>query len=239
MVTSFSRGYGGSGHGLPAARAPGGWRRLAGAGFALGLLVAMVVAGHVARNWLGVQIDDPLTGVDNDWLDRLAVMALGAYILVMAAPFVPGIEIGLGLLMVFGAKIAAVVYLCTVASLCLSFTIGRFIPESALAAALSGLGLHRAGRLIARFEHLDARERWRVLLTSAPRWVHPLLSRYRYLVILVVFNLPGNIVIGGGGGIAMMMGMSRLFPALVFIPLIALAVLPVPLACLLLGFPAG
>lgn len=239
MATGFSRKNGGPGPGLPAVPISGGRRRLAGAGLSLGLLVAIVVAGHLARNWLGVQIDDSLTAVDNDWLGRLAVMALGAYILVMAAPFVPGIEIGLGLLMVFGAKIAPVVYLCTVASLCLSFTIGRFIPDSALAAALNGLGLHGAGRLMARFEHLDARARWRVLLTNAPRWLHPLLSRYRYLVILVVFNLPGNIVVGGGGGIAMMMGMSRLFPAPVFIPLIALAVLPVPLACLLLGFPAG
>lgn len=239
MATSFSGKHGGPGPGRPAAPASGGRRRLADIGFSLGVLAAMVVAGHVARNWLGVQIDDSLTAVDDGWFGSLLVLALAGYILIMAAPFVPGIEIGLGLLMVFGSRIAPVVYLCTVGSLCLSFTIGRLIPESALAAALSGLGLHRAGRLMARFRHLDAGERWRVLLTSAPRWLHPLLSRYRYLVILVVFNLPGNIVVGGGGGIAMMMGMSRLVPPPVFIPLVALAVLPVPLACLLLGFPTG
>lgn len=241
MATSCSRGRGGAGPWLDPGTAPPfvGRRRLAGAAFALGLITAMVVAGYAARSWIGVHVDGAVIAGDNDIVSRLAVLAVGAYILIMAAPFVPGIEIGLGLLMVFGSKIAAVVYLCTVASLGLSFAIGRLIPESALAGLLSGLHLHKASRLVARFECLNTDERWRVLLTRTPRRLHPLLSRYRYLVILIVFNLPGNIVLGGGGGIAMMMGMSRLFPAPVFLPLVALAVLPVPLACLLLGFPSG
>lgn len=237
MATSCSGEHGGAGPrlGLRAAPSVGGRRRLADAAFALGLLAAMVVAGHVAGSWIGVHVDGSLIAGDNDFLSRLAVLALGAYIVIMAAPFVPGIEIGLGLLMVFGAKIAAVVYLCTVASLGLSFAIGRFIPESALAALLNGLRLHRASRLITRFERLNVDQRWRLLLTNAPRRLQPVLSRYRYLVILIAFNLPGNIVLGGGGGIAMLMGMSRLFPAPVFISLAALAVLPVPLTYLVLA----
>jgi hypothetical protein len=51
----------------------------------------------------------------------------------------------------------------------------------------------------------------------------------------VAINLPGNIVIGGGGGIALMAGLSRLFSPSGFVVTVAIATLPIPLAWLIFG----
>jgi len=48
-------------------------------------------------------------------------------------------------------------------------------------------------------------------------------------------NLPGNILIGGGGGISLIAGASRLFSLPGFLTTIALAVSPLPLAILFFG----
>ncbi|MGA6994478.1 MAG: hypothetical protein WBX50_11355, partial [Candidatus Deferrimicrobiaceae bacterium] len=61
----------------------------------------------------------------------------------------------------------------------------------------------------------------------------PFLLRQRYLVIGVLFNLPGNALIGGGGGIGLIAGMSRLFPFPKYLLLICLAITPGPIIFLL------
>ncbi|MGA1369426.1 MAG: hypothetical protein ACO394_13000, partial [Blastocatellia bacterium] len=45
------------------------------------------------------------------------------------------------------------------------------------------------------------------------------------VVLAVALNMPGNAMIGGGGGIAMLAGMSGLFALPVFVMVIAIAVL--------------
>jgi hypothetical protein len=52
-------------------------------------------------------------------------------------------------------------------------------------------------------------------------------------VLAVLFNLPGNTIIGDGGGIALIAGMSRLFPFPKFVFLVCVAITPVPLLFLL------
>ena len=47
--------------------------------------------------------------------------------------------------------------------------------------------------------------------------------------LAVLFNVPGNTIIGGGGGIGLIAGMSRLFPFPKFVLLVCLAITPVPL----------
>jgi hypothetical protein len=59
--------------------------------------------------------------------------------------------------------------------------------------------------------------------------------RYRYVALALAVNTPGNSVIGGGGGIMMIAGLSGLFtPAATFLT-VAVAVSPVPLAMMFLG----
>jgi hypothetical protein len=50
-----------------------------------------------------------------------------------------------------------------------------------------------------------------------------------------LFNLPGNAALGGGGGIAMMSGFSRLFTFGGFVTAVAVAIAPVPLVILITG----
>jgi len=76
-------------------------------------------------------------------------------------------------------------------------------------------------------------QRLRFLLQSAPSRIVPFLLRHRYLIIAILFNLPGNAVIGGGGGIGVIAGMSRLFPFPKYVFLVCVAITPGPLFFLL------
>lgn len=57
----------------------------------------------------------------------------------------------------------------------------------------------------------------------------PRLLRHRYLALAVALNLPGNTLLGGGGGIALMAGLSGLYPMPAYLTTVAIAVAPVPL----------
>ena len=56
-----------------------------------------------------------------------------------------------------------------------------------------------------------------------------LLSKYRYLAIAVLFNTPGNYLIGGGGGISLACGITHRISWKWFLLTVVLAVSPVPL----------
>lgn len=151
------------------------------------------------------------------------------YIVLMALPFMPGIEVGLMLMAMLGVGGIVLVYLCTVLALSLSFLAGRLLPPRYIARALGWLKLERARKLVTELEPLSAEERFRFLAQRTPSRVVPFLLRHRYLVLAVLFNVPGNAIIGGGGGIALIAGMSRLFPPLKFVLLVCVAITPVPL----------
>jgi hypothetical protein len=51
-------------------------------------------------------------------------------------------------------------------------------------------------------------------------------------MIAIALNLPGNALIGGGGGIGLISGMSRLYPFPKYILLVSLAITPLPLLLL-------
>jgi hypothetical protein len=67
---------------------------------------------------------------------------------------------------------------------------------------------------------------------ASQRWV-TFLIRHRLLLLIVAVNVPGNSVVGGGGGIALMAGFSRLFSFPGFLFAMTVATSPVPIAFLL------
>ncbi len=156
-------------------------------------------------------------------------VSIGIYILWMALPFVPGIELGLALMIMLGPHGVVLVYLCTLASLSLSFAIGRLISLKAFARFLGWLHLHKARDLMLKLEPLDPQEKFDVLLKSAPSKIVPFLLKHRYLVIALMLNLPGNALIGGGGGIGLIAGMSRLYSFPRYLLLVSVAITPLPL----------
>ncbi len=156
-----------------------------------------------------------------------------AYILLLAIPFLPGIEVGLMLMAMLGVKGIVLVYLCTVLSLSLSFLFGRLLSPRCVASTLEWFHLTKARDLVTSLEPLDGEDRLRFLLRSAPSRIVPFLLRRRYLIVGVLFNLPGNAIIGGGGGIGLIAGMSRLFPFPKYLLLIFVAITPGPIGFIL------
>jgi len=169
----------------------------------------------------------PAHGASIRWM---IVAAIAVYAVVMAVPFVPAAEIGLGLLLLFGPQVALLVYLSTVLALMLAYLIGRAVPPDLCARALRCFGLRRAGDLVQRLAALDANTRLELLLARAPAGLIPVLLRHRYLALAVALNLPGNTLLGGGAGIALCAGICGLYPPHGFAVAIAIAVAPVPIA---------
>jgi hypothetical protein len=66
-------------------------------------------------------------------------------------------------------------------------------------------------------------------LNAAPLKIIPYLLKHRYLMLAVALNLPGNVIIGGGGGIGLIAGMSRLCPFPRYILFVSVAITPLPI----------
>jgi len=197
----------------------------------IGFIALATWGVHIIRDALDLQIRP-----DNEQQVHRAIMiGVVAYVAFLAMPFVPGAEIGIALLAGFGAAIAPLIYVCTVAAMMLAFTIGRFLPIRALERGLHVLRMRRAAALVARAALLSKDERLALLLEGQSKRVLRLALRYRYLAMAVAVNTPGNSIIGGGGGIMIIAGLSGIFTPLSTSLTVILAVSPVPLAVIFLG----
>lgn len=189
--------------------------------------------------WLSGVLHDMVARAEAGPVARgLLAAGFAAFILFSALPFVPGAEIGLGFLMVLGAQGAVAVYAGMITALSLAFAAGRFVPARWLAEVFGALGLDRARGLVSTSMEMSMDERARFIAANAPaRWV-PFLLRNRYIALALLLNLPGNVVLGGGGGIAFAAGACRLFSTSAFLVTILIAVAPVPIGFFLFG-PGG
>lgn len=191
---------------------------------------ALIVIASQVDDWVIEALGFYLSPATEPLLHQTIMLAIAVYIVLMVIPFCPGIEIGLALMMLFGAGIVPLVYGATVLALLLAFLAGRLLPAPAIIKGFDRLRMHRARDLIARLEPLDTASRLALLQgSSTRRWVRSLL-RYRYVALAIALNTPGNIVLGDGGGIAMAAGFSRLFTFRAYLLTIVIAVSPVPIA---------
>jgi len=193
------------------------------------LFVVIVVSVNIGGTWLTHQIEFQLFPRHDLMLQFMVLGSTLLYVLLMAIPFMPGIEIGLALMILLGNKGALLIYLCTVMALAISFIIGKKTPPHLIMQLLNWLHLYRASALVAQLEPLDQQQRLKYLYEKAPTKLVPFLLKHRYLAIVAILNLPGNALIGGGGGISVIAGMSKIFPFYVFILLVSVAVAPIPL----------
>lgn len=200
----------------------------------IGIVVLVVYGTLELLEWASEQSE--MANSQGVMIGILAVL-LVAYAVLIAVPFMPGIEVGVSLLMLKGASIAPLVYAATVLGLLLAFFVGRLMPYAWVHRLFADLRLRRASDMLARLEPLSRQERMDLLTTNAPKWLAPVLRSGRYVALALLLNLPGNAFIGGGGGIAFLAGFSRLFRPIVTIFAIMIAVLPVPLAVYLSGSP--
>lgn len=217
---------------LPTARAIGFRTRLVLTVLALILLI--VAANFVVRD-ITAALDLEIRPSNDDMVHRTLMTLSVVYALLTAIPFVPGVEIGLAMLATLGSLAALLVYLFTIAGLSLSFLFGRLIPLATLTRLFSELNMQRASELTRGLDSLDREARLEMLTQNAPFWGLRALVTYRYLTLAIALNLPGNFLIGGGGGIALIAGASKLYSAPTFLLTVAIAVAPVPLAVHLFG----
>jgi hypothetical protein len=166
--------------------------------------------------------------MEGRWSVRVLIGGGILYVLLLSLPFVPGVELGLLLMCVFGKEGIVFVYFATVAGLSLAFLLGRLLPKKWVEFRLQKLGFSQ--NCDNPGEEIDS------MLVQLSRnhkfgknrfW--SFLSKFRYLTIAALFNAPGNYLIGGGGGIALLCGISRRISWKWFLLTVIAAVSPVPL----------
>ena len=156
----------------------------------------------------------------------IGVLVIGGfiYILLLSLPFVPGVELGILLMCAFGKEGIVFVYFATVVGLSIAFLIGRLIPKKWIESLLTKIGFsqtsnNQSDEIVSMLDNFLRNK----------KWLRTLLLNYRYLVIGVLFNMPGIYLIGGGGGISLVCGISRNISFIWFLLTVVLAVSPVPL----------
>ncbi|MCP4399193.1 MAG: hypothetical protein GY801_18065 [bacterium] len=194
------------------------------------LMIPIAVGNYWLRGELG-EIGELLSRT-RDQLGTGGLIVGGMlYMLFLSIPFVPGVELGLLLMCLFGRAGIVFVYGCTVSGLLLAFAAGRCFSESRSIRWLKKSGIteisqNHADWMETALKHSRIGQTLHIRLGSS-------LLRYRYPVLAILFNLPGNSVLGGGGGIAMICGMSKLFQWKWFVLTVILATAPVPLLAFL------
>ena len=199
------------------------------------VLIVIVIAANMAVGWVADALNVKITPQNQAMVQNTILAAAAAYALLLAVPFVPGVEIAFILIGMFGPPVVVLVYVCTLIGLSLSFFVGKALSVKRLTKFVDDLGLTRVGELLRTLQPMSRHERVAFLVERAPNRFVPFLLRHRYIALAIALNLPGNFIIGGGGGIALVAGLSRLYSDGGFITTVAIAASPIPIAVLLFG----
>jgi hypothetical protein len=195
------------------------------------LRLAVVVVVVIGLHEVIARAEAWISASQYSWaMPGLTLAVLLIYALLIAIPFVPGVEIGLSVLALSGPSVAPMVWIATALGLSLAYMVGCKVPYRWLHRVFLDLHMTGACRLLQRFEGLPPKGRVAFLQSQLPTRFGPYVLRFRYLGLAVLINIPGNSVIGGGGGIALLAGVSGLFRVAATVLTIALATAPVPLA---------
>ena len=118
-------------------------------------------------------------------------------------------------------------YCVTIAGLSLAYLVARTVPDEILRRWMNKAGLTKAAD-----NPTDA-----IHAMVASRGIAARLGNFflahRYLTLAVCLNLSGNSVLGGGGGIAALCGLSRQFRGWRYLLTLMVATAPIPLLVLI------
>lgn len=176
-----------------------------------------------------------LMDIQADWADmlyemrekpRVIIITGLIYALCLAVPFVPGVEIGILLMVVFGRSGILMAYLATIIGLTLAFSVGLYLRSHFVDNRTLVMWRNKAQQY-----QNDADNRLSSFRFGT--WIQAHVNRnitlYPYLVTGLLFNVPGNWLIGGGGGIALVAGLSGQLRWLPFVLTVMLATSVIPL----------
>lgn len=161
------------------------------------ILMIPAAATEPVSAWLETGSDNPL----------VLIVVTAIYAILLAIPFVPAVEIGLIIMVMFGKTGALCAYLATMIGLSLAWLVGRHLVEGRQALP------ERAQQIIARVQKR---------MPGLPAGIAPVFA------LAVLLNMPGNTAVGGGGGISMLYGAGRLlsWPAFAVTAGVATAIVP-------------
>lgn len=211
------------------------WQRLLRTVLRLATIILLVVAVKTGFDAISARLALLETDAAARARTGLIVAILLGYALLLAIPFVPAIEIGIAILMIEGANAAPFVYLATVTGMTLAYIAGRYVALGWLIRLCADLRLWPVADLLCQVRDRSPQDRLAGLEKRLPDWLARQVTRYRYVMLAVLINIPGTVAIGGGGGIMLIAGISRLFQPGWTLLTIVLATLPVPLAVWVLG----
>ncbi len=202
---------------------------------AIALYSVLLAASWIFGEFL-LEISIPeLRPMNEPLIHRLVIGSLIVFILAAAIPFVPGAEIGFALLLIFGGKASPIVYFGMVGALILSFTVASFVPLPMLSKFAKWLRLKRIAEFVDELANAPPQDRASVVSGKLDNRFGDMMFKNRYVVLALLLNLPGNSVLGGGGGLAFMAGISGLYKFWAYLLSVLIAVAPFPLIFLILG----
>jgi len=211
-------------------------RRSLRVGAVLLLYLSILGLGHLAGEFFDLSlVAEPVDDARPLSLYLGLSLGLGLYMVLMALPFVPGMEVSVAILITFGPEIAPALYMATVTALTGAYAVGNRIHSELIGRFFGALGFTKAERFVGDLAPLTPDGKLQALIDRAPIRLVPFLLRHRYIAVMVALNLPGNTIIGGGGGIALLAGMSGIFRFRYYLAAVALAVTPVPVAVIVFG----
>lgn len=193
----------------------------------------LLAGGNIGSGFLVEHFQDDFAASLEAHETHILMAGIFLFGVFLAIPFVPGIEISLALLAIFGSKVVIAVYAATVLALCLSWWVGSFLSLQIIVRLFTAIGFQRAQKLATSLAPLNAEQRLERLVEHAPKRIVPVMLKHRYIAVICALNIPGNAIVGGGGGIALLAGMTGLFKFPLFFAAVSLAALPVPLFILI------
>ncbi|WP_169334432.1 hypothetical protein [Hahella ganghwensis] len=192
------------------------------------LFVCIVTALNFSGQWLVEYLNYQVWPHNPFYMDRIIKILMVLFVVFMTLPFLPAIEIGLLLLAMVDVGGVITIYCLTLLSLSLAYIAGRNIPLAMLVKLLLFFHLVKAAAILNKMSEVERSQRLSELMAQLDSRRVQFWVKHHYLLIAVLLNLPGNSLIGGGGGIAMVCGMSGVLSYGRFLLTIALAALPVP-----------
>ncbi len=193
----------------------GDWRRAV----SVILWMTLIVVGHYVAFIENMSAREFLTrtGMGEGFAGLAAIS--GLYAILLAIPFIPGIEIGLLIIALYGPWGAVAVFATTNLALQAGFLAGcvsRALP----------FGPARLARLLTADGDVADAASQGLAARLARLW--PRIGRYRYVLLGLLLNLPGNAAVGGGGGIVFLSGLSGRFAWRWYALTLLIATCPVP-----------
>jgi len=163
-----------------------------------------IIGGWLAGQWLPTIFEINISPRSEPLVHKAVMATMALFVFASALPFVPGAEIGFALIMLFGGKIALLIYFGMIMALILAFMIGHHLPLFIVANFFRKIGFKRAHEFILKLASLNPQERQSLLSENTPRRFIPFMLRHRYVALILILNLPGNSIVGGGGGIKLL-----------------------------------